>query len=464
MFGWLKGKPRCPVGPTVKAWLEGRVAWIVREFGIERMREEMVLPNDDFFPGEYNGTEDDARRLFEQVCEYMDVSASRVELRFYRVSDPHARSPFSESWARSAGLYQERDGRAVIQVEESQLSDTLSLVATIAHELAHVHLLGDRRLQKNEDDGERVTDLLAVFLGFGVFTANSASRANVFLGLVEGRSGGTRGYLSDDEFAYALAILAWLRNEHKPSWARLLRPNVREPMLGALRWLAEADENTQLPRGHRFDDLGQQAETIPLSPYPRLTDFAAQTMPQEEEPSDLDYVGQGVFDRMAGRFSDAIRNLTAAIEDNPDDVEAHQQRALTYIELNQPEKALADGQKAVALAPEDVESYFVRGKALMLNSFHDLAVADFDVVIDDNDDKGEGNYRLAESLHQRGLARAIQGDAAAAVNDFSRAIVKVPYRPEFYEARAAAYDFLGETRKAQRDREEAEWRRAKPPS
>ncbi len=38
MFGWLKGEPRCPVAPKAQAWLEGRVAWIVQEFGIERLR------------------------------------------------------------------------------------------------------------------------------------------------------------------------------------------------------------------------------------------------------------------------------------------------------------------------------------------------------------------------------------------------------------------------------------------
>ena len=55
-------------------------------------------------------------------------------------------------------------------------------------------------LQEDADDGELLTDLLAVFLGFGVFMANAVLGPRVFLGLVEG--------LSDDEYAYALGILA----------------------------------------------------------------------------------------------------------------------------------------------------------------------------------------------------------------------------------------------------------------
>jgi tetratricopeptide (TPR) repeat protein len=463
MFGWLNSKSKCPVTPEVRAWLEGRVAWIAREFGVERLRDELVLPNNDFFPDEYVGTEDDVRRLFAQVCEYMGVDPSRIDLRFYKIGDRRALTHLDD-WADTAGLYQDRDGRAVVQVEQSQFAEPLKLVAVFAHELAHVHLHGDRRLKKDEDDGELVTDLLAMFLGFGVFMANAASGSSAFLGLVEGRENSRLGYLNDDEHAYALAILAWLHYEGKPPWASLLRPNVREPMLEAVRWLAEIDQNTRLPRGHRFDDLGRQAETIPLSPHPVLAHCDVESAVEEDKPGDLDHFGQGLFALAAGRFAEALQELNAAIEENPEDVEAYQQRATACLGLDRVKEALADAQKAVAMAPEDVESHFVRGKALMCNGLYDLAMADFDVVIDDNDDHGSAGNRLAEAYYQRGLVRAIQKDMSAAIRDFSRAIGVVPYHADVYDARAAAYEFLGEASEAQQDRDEAEFRRAKPPS
>ena len=296
----------------------------------------------------------------------------------------------------------------------------------------------------------------------------------MFLGLAEGFSAFGLGCLSDNEYAYALGILAWLRHSGKPPWASLVRPSVRVPMLEAVRWLAEIDEKTQLPRGHRF--VGQ-ATTIPLSPHPVLAQLAAESAVQEGKRDDLDHFGQGVFALTAGRFAEALQELNIAIEENPEDVEAYQQRAMAYLGLDRVEEALADTHKAVVLAPEDVESHFVRGKSLMLNGLYDLALADFDVVIDDNDDRGSGADRLAEAYYQRGLARAIQkdmafsesllsrrDDMAAAIRDFSRAIGTVPYRAEFYEARAAAYESLDKTKEAQRDREEAECRRSRPPS
>ncbi len=220
----------------------------------------------------------------------------------------------------------------------------------------------------------------------------------------------------------------------------------------------------QRPRGHRFHNLERQADTIPLSPHPVLAHLAAEAAAEEDKPDELDHFGLGVFALGAGHFAEALEELSIAIEENPQDVEAYQQRTMAYLGLDRVEEALADAHKAAAMDPADIESYFVRGKALMRNGLYDLAMADFDVVIDDNDDHASGGNRLAEAYHQRGLAWAIQKNMAAAVRDFSRSIIEAPYRAEVYEARAAAYDFLGETRKAQRDREEAEWRRAKPPS
>ena len=108
MFGWLKGESRCPVAPNAQAWLEGRVAWIARQFGIERLYDELVLPNDDFFPDQYDGTEEDVRRLFERVCEYMQVDPKGVDLRFYRVGDRRALTPL-DGWAWTLGLYRDQD-------------------------------------------------------------------------------------------------------------------------------------------------------------------------------------------------------------------------------------------------------------------------------------------------------------------------------------------------------------------
>src|SRR5262245_28381795 len=72
MFGWFR--PGCPVGPKDKAWIENRMRWLAREFGLERLREAPVmLPTPEFFPDPYSGTKKAVRPIFERVCGCMKI-------------------------------------------------------------------------------------------------------------------------------------------------------------------------------------------------------------------------------------------------------------------------------------------------------------------------------------------------------------------------------------------------------
>ena len=178
----------------------------------------------------------------------------------------------------------------------------------------------------------------------------------------------------------------------------------------------------------------------------------------------FDHFSLGVWAATDGHFDEAVRELSLSIEDDSEDAEAYQQRAQAYLGLNRVEEALADAEKAMAIAPDDVASHCIRGKALVRSGHYDAAAADLDVVIAESEPHGNEIEQLAEAYFLRGLIRALGEDLSAAIRDFTRSIITVPYRPEVYEARAAAYERQGKTKKAQLDRDEAEYRRSKPPS
>jgi HEAT repeat protein len=119
----------------------------------------------------------------------------------------------------------------------------MSLVGTLAHELAHAILLGEGYLANEVPDHEYVTDLLTVFLGLGVFAANSVMRESYsrdsqwYVWQI-----GARGYLSERSFGYALAIWAWMRGENGAEWEVHLRPNVRAVMRDALTYLSKTGD------------------------------------------------------------------------------------------------------------------------------------------------------------------------------------------------------------------------------
>ncbi len=244
MFGWLKGKPKCAVTDEVRAWVDGRVSWLAKQFGTQRLRCEMILPDSRFFPDAYRPTEEGARGLFAHVCRFLSIAPERIDLRFFKVADHRAMSP-QDWWRNTPGLRQNRAGREIIQVEEGNFQDPLALVAIFAHELSHVILLGENRLTGEEEDLEPLTDLAAAALGFGVFMANAAYQSHTALRL---RTTETLGYMGDPCHLYALAVLSFLRYQGAPPWAKLIRDGIRSPMLETIRWLAEIDPQTDQPR------------------------------------------------------------------------------------------------------------------------------------------------------------------------------------------------------------------------
>jgi hypothetical protein len=240
MFGWFRSKVECPVDAARREWIDTRWAWLESQFGTERLREAcVILPRPEFFPDAFHGTEADARRMLDRACEYMDVDPDAVELSLYE-----DRNPVHDGEGRqgTAGLYHPEGGKFRIWVEVGNLDDPLALVATMAHELGHVHLLGQGRISEEAEDHEPLTDLLTVYLGMGVITANAVIREHYWhAGQLSGWSMGRRGYLGMPDFGYALARFARAREEDGAAWARELRLDVRSAFKQAMRFLAHPE-------------------------------------------------------------------------------------------------------------------------------------------------------------------------------------------------------------------------------
>lgn len=237
MFGWFRTRPTCPVDPSTRQWIDRRWQWLEEQFGVDRLRGcNVVLPRPEYFPDPYHGTDEDARRMLDRVCGYMDINPATVELSLYE-----DRNPVHDARGRNgtAGLFQPEAGKFRIWIEVSNLSDPLAMVGTMAHELGHVHLLGHGRISDDIDDHEPLTDLLTVFFGLGVFSANSVIREQYWHeGNLSGWSMGRRGYLGMPHYAYAFARFARSRGEDGAKWSQELRLDVRKAFQQAMSFLA----------------------------------------------------------------------------------------------------------------------------------------------------------------------------------------------------------------------------------
>jgi hypothetical protein len=198
--------------------------WLASALGIDRLLEaEVIQPTEEYFPAPYEGTPTDVRRIMEELAEYMDVDAGKIELEIC----PDIELP------GAAGLYEPGE-RRIIRVAQSQTADLQRLVATLIHELSHEVLLGGGLLRPEVEDHEWITDLLAAYLGLGIFAANSALHEKYQMGWWRI---GKQGYLPARVFGYAFALFCFVRREEMPSWVGHLRLDASAPFREGLRYL-----------------------------------------------------------------------------------------------------------------------------------------------------------------------------------------------------------------------------------
>jgi len=244
-------KPQLTVSPEEQQWIEASFAWFLTQFGQDYfLKRRTILPTATFFPDKYHGTEACVLQVVRRTCQYMDVPPDSVEVGFFeegteRLSD-RTLHPQGEYRSGAAGLYlhdQEAVAKARIAIHAGQLKRPMALVATIAHELGHVILLGGGRISRENKSHEPLTDLLTVFMGLGIFNANAAFQFNQWQDHShQGWQVSRQGYMSEEMFGYALAGYCWLRNERPPGWTDLLAMNVRHYFKRSLAYLEKGGQ------------------------------------------------------------------------------------------------------------------------------------------------------------------------------------------------------------------------------
>jgi len=255
--------PDCPVDPARQRWLESSFRWFVDEFGAEILHHDAVLPTAQFLTDAgYAGSADQIETLVARVSELMQVDRSLIRLELFDGS-AEQKEAAKTGRSRAVGHFRVEDGRAIIALDQSESTDPTHLTAIAVHELCHLRLQGEGRVRPGRPDGERLTDLLTVYFGFGIFTTNAAMRfaraergwSLIPFGELDDRTlnaarheGYHRlGYLSSEEFGYALACYSWLRRERHPSWAHYVNPGPLVHLRQGLAYLAHCSVDAELP-------------------------------------------------------------------------------------------------------------------------------------------------------------------------------------------------------------------------
>jgi hypothetical protein len=243
IFGF---RARLPVTEEERLWVDEGFRRLGRKLGWSRMHNAaVVLPTDEYFPDAWSPDEAGLEALFRRVCGFMKVARKSVDLEIIPDSSELVEMlpAYSGNSEGAAGLHfgsTGEDERPLVAVRRSLLRDPLVVVAVLAHELGHVVLLDGGHMKRDADDMEPMTDLVTVYLGLGVFTANASRR---FLQFQDDRRQGWSmsrlGYLPEVVYGYALARFAKDRGEESPAWAAHLSTNLKAYFRQSAVWLRE---------------------------------------------------------------------------------------------------------------------------------------------------------------------------------------------------------------------------------
>lgn len=210
-----------PITETDREWVDSAIDWMLQSFGEKHFYAiKTVTPTTAYYPKKDSDSYKYAENVLGITMSLMAINENtKVYLEFFSqefFEDNNSTQldkgdNLNGYWAEASGTYQRRDEKVVIRINENLLDDPISLISTMAHELAHEILLGENRINEND---EYLTDLLAIFYGFGIFLGNSKFNYNTASdGFTSSWSMSSKGYLPEQIIAYATAKLSILRKE-----------------------------------------------------------------------------------------------------------------------------------------------------------------------------------------------------------------------------------------------------------
>ena len=217
-------------------WMFDTFAWALRNFDAEVFFNETILvtPCNDHFPGRQSSAEGMANLIFDRVMVYAGMKHWP-----YRLVDGSTIEEISPVRPQIEGPIRGEAGIAPTSVDESQkmvipyhqgqLKDPEVVIANFAHNLAHyLGTAAGVAPPGGEENWPHVTELLAVFMGFGLMMANSANTAKIrSCSSCSGPAIERENYLSEYDITYALAIFCCLKAIPTSKVAKNLKSSLR---------------------------------------------------------------------------------------------------------------------------------------------------------------------------------------------------------------------------------------------
>ena len=252
VFGLFKKQPI--LDEEIILWLFDTYEWALNNFdaGVFFNESILVKPTNEYFAGEENSAGGMANLIFGRVKEYAGVSHWPCQLvdeeALTSISRPQIRieGPMRGEKAISQSVVAGH-GQFIVTYSQYHLSDPEVLIATYAHTLAYyLGLMAPEPPPGGAENLPHATELLAVFMGFGVIMTNSANTRKIrSCSSCSGPAVERTNYLSEFDSCYALAIFTLLKGLDKTDVTNSLKKNLRPFFKKALKDIVTREESFQ---------------------------------------------------------------------------------------------------------------------------------------------------------------------------------------------------------------------------
>lgn len=212
-------KPKALLDEATTLWLFDTFNWALRNLDASVFYDETILvtPSNQHFPGTENSAHGMANLIFRQVKEYAGLKHWPTKLITMAESRPGETPKIEIRGAlRGKNGIMPGDGggsQLPIFYNPDQLRDSEVIIADFAHVLAHyLASTSQEPPPGGQENWPHITEVVAVFMGFGLMMANSAHTVKIrSCGSCSGPAVERSNALSQYDITYALAIFCCLK-------------------------------------------------------------------------------------------------------------------------------------------------------------------------------------------------------------------------------------------------------------
>lgn len=242
MFNFFKKSYKNPIDSDDSVWLSRNLYWINKNL-MNLATQPTILPTKKYFKHEFTGSEEDAYFVLSKLGEYFKINTEKIHLGFYSENkhEPGTNVVIeSEDGKGTAGLYLEDRKSISILIENKNLKNPHSLIATMAHELSHYVLLNFKKVGYDGIENEWFTDLVTIAYGFGIFLGNTKFEFSQWQD-GDGWAGWSysiSGYLPQQIIAHAMAEIEMKKSDAMPSWVKYLKGDFKKDFIKSHNFFA----------------------------------------------------------------------------------------------------------------------------------------------------------------------------------------------------------------------------------